>query len=351
MHPITRLAVSALLICSASTSIAAQAEPASATVGNAARSIDPAALARAQQKLGNAQRIVQQFSARAAAESLPDSWRTEMLSALMRAPEEATVQVLAAATAGEALTAAHDAANAGSSQPKALGDPAVDLTFIPLPIPCRIVDTRVAGAGGMMAAGTTRKFSFDVLASQGSSACTPFTGYVGFGEPAAAAVTVTVDATGSTAQPGSFIKVFPDGGSTPTSWLNFGGNQIIANAGILSIANAKFDVTVSGATYIIVDVFGSFIRPQATALDCVDTTKVAGTIPAGGKNLRLTANACPSGYGIVSGSCFGGNDTNYYLQESTKTAAGSWLCNWQSYNTVDAEDLAVSSTCCRVPGR
>lgn len=350
MHLSTRLAVSALLICSASTSNAVEAES-TATVGNAARSIDPAALARAQQKLARAQQVVQQFAASAAAEGLADSWRAELLSALMQGSENSIARVQGVATARDALATAHDAsvATSATSQPKALGDATVDLTFIPLPIPCRIVDTRAAGAGGILAAGSTRAFAFGVSAAQGSSSCSPFTGYVGFGEPAAAAVTVTVDATGSPAQPGSFIKVFPDGGSTPTSWLNFGGGQIIANAGVLSIANNKFDIQVSGATNVLVDVFGSFIRPQATALDCLDTTKVTGTIASSG-NLTLVGAACPASYSPTGGGCFGGSNASRSVEEATLNVNGQWFCRWQDYSGTSYE-LASSTHCCRVPGR
>jgi hypothetical protein len=332
----------------------------------AATPIDPATLARAQQKLGVAEQVAQQFVSRAAAEGLPETWHTEMLGSLMQTSESAYAQIQAAPDARSAMNLAHQAAEtqkqqaqvaaqlgisqADGAQAKNLGDTSIDLTFIPLPIPCRIVDTRASGAGGALAAGATRVFIFGPSSTQGSSSCTPFTGYVGFGEGAAVAVNITVVSAASAAQ-GSFLKAFPDGGSSPTSWLNFGPSETVANAGILPIASSgNFDVTVNGATNVIVDAFGTFIRPQATALDCTDTTKVTGTLAAD-SGLTLTSAACPTGYTIMSGSCFGGDRSiSYYIQEDTITASNTWFCNWKNYGGT-AQNMAVSSHCCRVPGR
>src|SRR5207247_9417884 len=41
--------------------------------------------------------------------------------------------------------------------PSVLGDSAADLVYTPV-IPCRIIDTRLAGAGGALAPGTPRDF-------------------------------------------------------------------------------------------------------------------------------------------------------------------------------------------------
>lgn len=333
---------------------------------NAAAQIDPAALARAQQKFAHAQQVAEQFTDRAKAEGLLESWRVQMINTLMKSPESSFAQVQSAANARAAMQAAFDlsvaqtrAANASSAEPKLLGDSGDDLTFIPLTTPCRIVDTRASGAGGALAAGATRVFNFAGSQTQqgGSTSCTPFAGYLDQGLPGAAAINITVDARGSTAVQGSFLAAFPDGGSAGSSWLNFAGGEVVANEGILGISSLdKFDITVNGVTNVIVDVYGSFIAPQATALDCQDTAKVTATLPvsAGGVLgwVGITSATCPVGYTITSGSCFGGTrGDEYQLQEHTITATGAWFCSWNNYSGTATESMAASSHCCRVPGR
>ena len=347
----------ALAATDADNSSATQAQGAQTT---ATRQPSAAALARAQNKLAHAQQIASQLTTRANAEGLPQSWHTEMLSMLMQIPESAFDAVQVAPSAHEALETVHRAVTAAklsptgttAAQPKSLGDDSDDLTYIPLASPCRIVDTRQSGAGGALAAGATRIFIFGESATQGSSSCSPFVGYVGDGGPGAAAVNITVDAVGSTAGPGAFLQAYPDGGSTTTSWLNFAGGEIVANAGILPIAtNGDFDIHVNGMTNVIIDVFGSFTAPAPTALNCVTSNSFSITTSNAGQT--ITTSACAAGYALTGGSCAGTSSANQIQLTISEAFQGSqWRCAWINYsNPAVSATYTASNQCCQVPGR
>ena len=321
--------------------------------------ITSAALSRARQKLAHAQEVAGQFATRASAEGLPEGWRAQLIIALLQSAESDFGAVENAASTRAALVVAHDSAIAHSrdravaARPKSLGDVSDDLTFIPLISPCRIVDTRAPGAGGALAAGETRVFIFDNALSQGgSSTCSPFGGYVDEGQPGAAAINITVDATGSTAVPGSFLRAFPDGGSASTSWLNFSGGQVIANEGILGISSEfRFDIRVNGRTNVIVDVYGSFVRPQATALSCINTALTTTTVQPGGSVVVLQAS-CPADYTPIVPYCY--TTSTSVLQQGSgvggPTIGSPTFCAWTNFGGV-AATVYGATTCCQIPGR
>jgi hypothetical protein len=329
-----------------------------------ARQPSAAALARAQERLQNAQQVVHQFAAQAQAQHLPETWRAELLNHLMVTSDAAIATVQGASDVHAALQMASQAAFSEQShakvaakvavklalapnQPDALGNPTSDLTYIPL-TPCRIVDTRQAGAGGPLAAGATRVFDFQGSAAQGdTTGCDPYSGYPQGAYPAALAVNVTVDPRNYLGSPGAYINVFPDGSSPTTSWLNFNSQQVVANAGVITInqSNGWFDVYVQTETNVIVDVFGAFVMPQATALSCYETA--ATTVSIGANSWGgLVSAACPYNTG-TGGGCY---TTNFLMVMSYSVPSGNaWNCGW--YNmTGSAQTGSAYATCCAVPG-
>ena len=358
----TRFASIALTVAIGSATLAAAqdastqplVQPAAAT---SADQFTPAQLQRAQQKLAHAQQIASHLASSAQAEGLPESWRTELVGALMQSPENTYAEVQNAASARDALGAAHDQAFAASSASnstaatgKALGDSGDDLTFFPLTSPCRIVDTRASGAGGPLTASTSRVFTFGgSLAAQGGNTCNPFTGFSGAQAPGAAALNITVDATGSTAAQGSYLAAYPDNGTAATSWLNFGGGQIIANQGILGISSSyKFDIFVSGKTNVIVDVFGSFVRPARTALVC-STVSNSQALAASTASVSFNTTAtCPGGTAAVAAYCYSGNQAGIYSGGSGLTSSA--FCTWIN-TTGAAATVFDGAICCGTPGR
>lgn len=326
--------------------------------------LSPAQLARAQAKLARAVQIANQFAQSAAEDGVAEGWRAELVNTLMQMPEAGFAQVSEARdvrSALQAATAGNPNAN-GASQAKSLGDVGDDVTYIPLASPCRIVDTR--SAGGPILAGTSRTFT-DVsnTTSQGGAGCQPWTGFAG--AAAAIATNVTVDATGSSAVNGSYLQLYANGASVPaTSWMNFGGGQIIANSGVLPIDTGfKFVVFASGTTNVIVDVYGSFVRPAATPFQCVvvgasgsgASTVTAISLPASSNNYYAT-DSCPTGYTVTTPYCWSSNQANVYANGSGVTSGlsgtgGTAFCSWINLGGATPTNVFVGATCCRIPGR
>lgn len=330
-----------------STVDAAQLAPSagqSATLGE----ISPAQLARAQAKLAHAAQIADRFAQSAAEAGLPDRWRFEMVNALMQKPEAAFAQVETAGNVRDALQSAAAVPQASMpTQAKSLGDIGDDLTYVPLTAPCRISDTR--SGGGALAPFTARTLNFTISnAAQGGSGCNPFGGYVGGGLPGAAAVNITVIGGGAAAA-GSYLQAYPQGGSTTTSWLNYGAGQIIANQGVLPLntSNGQFVLYSNAQTDAIVDVFGSFVRPQATALDCVSTAPSAGvTLNTTTRDGNATAPACAAGYTSVA--IFSNASGDYPSLANIVT--NDFAVFYHYYGSTSAT-FTAAARCCRTPGR
>jgi hypothetical protein len=161
-------------------------------------------------------------------------------------------------------TGAPAVGQAEGPMPLALGDPAADLVFSPVVVPCRVVDTRPADP---IAGGAQR--SFVVAGVTGFEAQGGTAGGCGIPD-GAAAVVVNFVAVGP-AGPGN-LRAWPFGGPTPNaSIINY------ANLPGLNIANGvavplcpapgpcPFDLTVQAdvsATHLVADVLG-FYQPVA----------------------------------------------------------------------------------------
>jgi len=333
------------LVVGISTCVAAPLDGTAAAGPRRGRAISENALAKAQGKFTNALQVAAQFESAADAEGLPSTWRSEMITALMRAPEGGFGQVRASATARDALIAAHDISASPSIVSSGFGDINDDLTFIPLATPCRVVDTRASGAGGPLIH-ASRAFTLSGGVAQGGSAsCTAFAGYITQGNPGAVAVNIVADASGYTAAVGSFLRAYPDGGTTGTSWLNFATGQVVANAGVLGVntTNAKFDVFVNATADIIVDVYGSFIPPDPTPLEC--TTSTSNTVSSG-----VVAATCPFNYTVTGGGC--ASNSIYDYAYSASITGNGYSCSIATLSGhVAGSKLTASAQCCRVPGR
>ncbi|MBS0516647.1 MAG: hypothetical protein JSS16_14390 [Proteobacteria bacterium] len=369
-----RFFLPALLACVVSTALgaaevgaaaqAAAAQPATMTkVREASDAITPAQLARAQAKFAHATQIADQFASSAAAEGLPARWRTEMINTLMKNPESAFEQVQSKGNISDAMLAANSLGGgkvAPATQPDFLGDVTDDLTYIPLASPCRIVDTRKAG--GIVVGTIARNFVVSPSnTTQGGSGCNPWTGYIGGGLAGAVAVNITVDANGQSAIPGSYLTAFATGAAVPaTSWLNFAGGQVVSNAGILPLSTSPsfgFTVLTSATTHVIVDVTGSFVRPAATALDCLRVH--TSTSAASGHSFYISpGTTCPSTHTLTGTSCYSGTSgvyTSAYVQYSSTpetgyTSGGQGSCAIDN-TTASAATVNVDQFCCRTPGR
>ncbi|MGH9173702.1 MAG: hypothetical protein ACRD1H_05075, partial [Vicinamibacterales bacterium] len=151
-----------------------------------------------------------------------------------------------------------------------------------------------------------------------------------------------------------FLAIKPTAAAPATSLINWyeGGSVQLANQGIVTLdQSALVDefVVQTGNVHVILDIFGAFLAPHATALD----TQTVET------NFLVTAStsfsesaACPSGYSLTGGGyTYFGPSTNIWVWQSgpdgTETA---WAC--RGFNdTASLVDFTCSARCARVPGR
>jgi hypothetical protein len=229
----------------------------------AATQTDGVRLNRVQAKLARAQALAARLADQAAALGYADNaWRYELINHLMKSDDASFAGVEATSDLASALRSASTAAaSAAGAQPKSLGDTGDDLVYTPI-TPCRIVDTRNAGAGGAFTAAETRTYTYAGSAAQGGTACVPTTVV-----PEGLAVNVTIVSQGlGSASNSGFLSVFPQGGNAfAASWMNYYGNEILANAGVASInqSNGQFSVYAQNPTQVVVDVFGVLRPPQS----------------------------------------------------------------------------------------
>lgn len=315
--------------------------------------VDSRALARAQAKFHHAVQVAARFDAQARAEGLAnDNWRFAMIANLMKSPEQEFIQVETAHNVAAALGAAARIANDTNpsvSLAKSLGSASSDLSYVPIN-PCRILDTR---AGAIVASGVPRDFNYDAV-NVGSAACSvassiPGGAYI----PAAIAVNVTIDDTlVSGIATGSYLAAYPQGGTPGSSFVNFGSGQVIANAGVIAInqSNGNFTVTTNAPAQVIADVYGVFVPPQASTLDCTTATNAGSFSPV---SLTGTVSvSCPAGYSLVSGGCDGTALTGI-LTGSFQSAANTYTCSYGVLGLLATltGSATAHATCCRLPGR
>ncbi len=233
--------------------------------------------------------------------------------------------------------------DSGQNAVKTLGDAANDLVFVPI-TPCRIADTRLAI--GQIAANTVRHFDVTAVNSysfQGGAA-NNCGGAGSVGSFAAAALNFTV-VTPSTA---GYITAFPYLGTQPVAaTVNYAAGAIVGNYAVVKLdqgASAnELSVYSFAQTHLVIDIVGYYINPQATPLDCVDTTPVAVTVAAGATS-NAVANTCPSGYSQTATNC----ESSTWQMPFVFFKGG--VCSAQN-NSVGSASLRASRTCCRIPGR
>ncbi|MEP6939483.1 MAG: hypothetical protein ABI846_06935, partial [Rudaea sp.] len=316
---------------------------------NTRGAFDSEALGRAQSKFSRAMQIANRFAPQSAEGVADINWKHQFITNLMASSEAAFPSVESAGDASDAMGRSYAVRSQISTEAgtaKDLGSATIDLTYIPFTTPCRIVDTRVSG--GVIVAATPRTFTYSNVNGSGAS-CNVTPQIPGGGIPAAEAVNVTVDETSLTGFPaGAYVAIYPQGGTLGTSFLNFGPNDIIANAGIISLnqANGQFTVKVSQPANLIVDAFGAFIPPQATALDCVDTSGNSITLNTSTRDGLVLAPACATGY--TRASLLTGGNGDYYNAWVAQFLANSVFFHYAGSTTTQP---FVYSHCCRVPGR
>lgn len=233
--------------------------------------------------------------------------------------------------------------------PKLLGAPEADQVYTPI-TPCRIADTRISG--GAITAGGTRSF-FAVNAAnytaQGGSATN--CGLLGIGASA-----VAINITAVTPSGAGYATVYPFGTSQPAaSSVNYTAGAIVNNAIIAKIPNplqsSDFNVFSFAQAHYVIDIVGYFAPPQATPLDCVNTSVQTFTITANSTNF-FNNPACPTGYRPQTPYCWTGS-SGVAMQGSgfnSNIPSSSTFCAWEN-TTATSQSVFGGNVCCRIPGR
>ncbi len=246
-----------------------------------------------------------------------------------------------------ALFGGSSASNRNDVRPLQLGSTENSLVFTPLP-PCRIVDTRVVG--GPIPAMGTRSFSGwttgDFTAQGGA------TTNCNIPENASALVAnvVAVNAVQSV----GYLTVFPSDTPQPNAAsLNFSESDVGNNIALKLCrpgCPTQFSTFSTSQTDFVVDVYGYYMEPPATALDCMVQTQT-GSLLNGSLNPSAT---CPAGYTSTGGAC--GGPIGLTVASSHPTVDGTgrpngWTCSVTAGVLGGLLGYRVDATCCRVPGR
>lgn len=278
-------------------------------------------------------------------------WTEQMLGTFTSA-DVGNLRRAASASTFDAMTGAlfggSSAANLPRNRPLQIGDTENDLVFTPLP-PCRILDTRQAG--GILTGNTTRSFrgwtSNDFI-SQGGSA-------TNCGIPENASVLLANVVAVNTAQSVGYMTLYPSNTNQPNAaTINFVGSDI-ANQISLKLCRPgcanQFTVFSTSNTHLVVDVYGYYMEPVATPVDCVVQTETGNLLNL---NLVNVTASCPAGYTATGGGCGGPLGLTVASSGPAVDTAGrptGWRCGLATSLVGGLFGYRVDATCCRIPGR
>jgi len=238
------------------------------------------------------------------------------------------------------------------SRPYAIGDTSNQLVFTPI-APCRVVDTRGAGARtGVIAAEASRTFDLTTEAfTSGQGVSGPCTGLPSLSHYAWS-VNITVTGYGGVGG----LKAWPYGGTEPNaSIINYSTtlSPAIANGltltGCYGCAN---DITIkafSAATHVIIDVAGYYQEATGTS---ATVTAVVGTpvaVPGGAGSSFVDGGICPAGTVLVGGQVSGAGGPRVFVGENFGFGTGTyWRYLMFNYEAA-AETIYAYSLCMDAP--
>lgn len=324
-----------------------QRSPDAGNRGRAAQSpgITAQQLESTQARIEIARGIVARLQSQAKALGRAGSWSQSTLEMLLALPLGALQRVERDAFTVDALPALVAEA---AEDPQLIGDPNQDLLYFPI-TPCRFADTR--GVGGRIDGFRAYDLAFTGATYGGDGACN-LPSLFGVPQNQFGALAMNVTLVDPTAAPG-FVAAKPTAASPTTSLLNWyqvGPTVQAANQGIVTMdqsgAGPEFVIQTSAPVHIVLDVFGAFLSPHATALDVVSVTTVWSTVGSGTFSVVAT---CPAGYTVTGGGFFRNPGTPGAVDATQASRDGNgFRCGGQTSTT---ESGYCEAICGRVPGR
>jgi len=279
-------------------------------------------------------------------------YRMWLLESMYRAPLPA-LRAIAADGGGDAIVRAVTKA---AKAPQKLGAANTELVYYPV-TPCRYIDTR--NVGGPLVTSRAFDLANDGGTYGGSAACNPKSA-VGGNEDTIGALAINVAIVGPTVAPG-FIGVRPAGATNTSALVNWyasGATVQASNAGVVTTNQTQSTVDeiefFGSSTQFIVDVFGVFAAPTATALDCMNGTETNVVVDTSNRDFNLFAGACPAGYAMVSNSCQAGPSGAFEGGQVLLAGQGAFTGGsncFGYYAGTSSATIFNAPWCCRIPGR
>ena len=264
--------------CVTALPLAANAQTASEQAAGAAKvatkpAISPAQMSEVRQRMDLARQIVTNLAPQARQMGLGEGWKQSTMDILLANSSSKLAQIariggyqatIDAATTGKGLVTTKESG-------QTLGQTTQDLTYKPF-TPCRFIDTRnvggkISGTRGYDLANTGASYG-------GSAGCTPTT-LAGVGDNSFGALAMNIAIVDTSSGAPGFVNVVPTGAVSTTALVNWSvagittqdSNQAVVTMDQCGSLN-EFDVVTSGPVHVIIDLFGAFIAPQATLLNC-----------------------------------------------------------------------------------
>ena len=146
--------------------------------------------------------------------------------------------------------------------------------------------------------------------------------------------------------------------SALVNWYAAGANVQASNAGVVTTNQAPATANeiefFGSSTQFIVDVFGVFAAPTATALDCTNGAETNIVVDTITRDFNLFANACPTGYAMVSNSCQAGPSGAFEGGQVVLAGQGTFTGDsncFGYYTGTSSATIYNTPWCCRIPGR
>ena len=304
--------------------------------------------ARVRDRVALAIRIIQKHQAEADAQGLSGDWRRAQLEALLPLSLAALQEVERAPD----LESLAQAIALEVADPQSIGNAGEDLVYTPT-IPCRYIDTRAVG--GRISGYRGYDLANNGSAYGGNAACAPATLF-GVTNQNYGALVLNVTAVAPTAPGWLAIKPYT---AAPTSslvnWYQAGPEVQAANQAIVTTmrnsAEFEFYIQASAPVHVVADLFGAFLTPEATRLDCVTNQQTGTAVPG---SALFISSSCPTGYSPTGGGWWTDATSDVLAQmqfESYPSVTGlGWTVTPHNRSSRSVE-VTVHARCCRIPGR
>ncbi len=306
-------------------------------------------------KWGNHVQQVHRADVHAWASGMGPLFSRASLQTLRRAAQAHTFEAMNNALLSDDPRARRSASGTGGSAVpgKLLGDSDTDLTYVPV-TPCRIIDTRVAA--GKIAGGVARHYNLFPKADY-----TEYGGHnsnCGIGNVSGASVAaVALNMTVVQPEAGGYLTAFPFGAQQPlASTLNYPvgeirGNFAVVKVGLANGTGSELSIFSFATTHVVADVVGYFIKPEATALQCVNVQDNHAL--NAGLSVSIETPTCPTDYEMTGGGCDSELplSTQFFTNRTVNAVNGDvHRCTFRN-PTGNTMTVTAYGRCCRTPGR